>query len=289
MVVQLSREQARRLLAHYHFKPTDLAGVFARLGTVQYDPLNPVGRNPDLVMQARVPGYRVDDWQKLAYEQRLIYDAWDKQACLVQVSDWPMRASIRERYRPYHDRDILQNEVAAVAALLEALDTRGPLSSQEFERKTGYDPQSWSGSTQAKRILRSLWASGELVTHHRRNGRHYYDRATRVIPPQHFQQPSQSDEHAYFRWIVERRYQAVGLLRPVAEAAVWSVCGEAAQRKRALLELVEAGRLLPVQLEAEKQPYYIHADALTSLDNPLWKRGQSSWDRWIVCCGIARA
>jgi uncharacterized protein YcaQ len=72
MTIQLSREQARRLLAHYHFLPTDMFGVFARLGTIQYDPLNPVGRNPDLVLQARVPGYRVDNWQSLAYEQRLI-------------------------------------------------------------------------------------------------------------------------------------------------------------------------------------------------------------------------
>jgi hypothetical protein len=68
------------LLARYHFAPTDLPRVFERLGTVQYDPLNPVGHNPDLVLQARVPGYRVDDWQALAYEQRLVYDAWDKQA-----------------------------------------------------------------------------------------------------------------------------------------------------------------------------------------------------------------
>jgi len=47
MVLQISREQARRFLARYHFLATDLPGVFDRLGTVQYDPLNPVGRNPD--------------------------------------------------------------------------------------------------------------------------------------------------------------------------------------------------------------------------------------------------
>lgn len=268
MTTQLSREQARRLLAHYHFRPTDLPGVFTRLSTVQYDPLNPVGRNPDLVLQARVPGYRVDDWQTLAYEQRQIYDSWDKQACLVPISDWPMRALMRERYQPYHDREILQNEVEAVAAVLAKLDERGPLSSLDFEKVTGYTPNSWSGSTQAKRILRSLWANGELVTHHRRGGRHYYDRARRVIPGQHFAQPSQLDEAEYFRWIVARRYQAVGLLRPSAEAAIWSVCGEAAQRRRALAELVEAGTLLPVQVGEEKQAYYAHVEALKCLDQP---------------------
>jgi uncharacterized protein len=61
MTLHLSREQARRFLVTYHFTQTDLPGVFARLGTVQYDPLNPVGRNPDLVLPTRVPGYRVND------------------------------------------------------------------------------------------------------------------------------------------------------------------------------------------------------------------------------------
>lgn len=82
MVLTISREQARHFLVTYHLQQTDLPGVFAHLGTVQYDPLNPVGRNPDLVLQARVPGYRVNDWQQAAYTDRFIYDGWDKQLSL---------------------------------------------------------------------------------------------------------------------------------------------------------------------------------------------------------------
>ncbi|MEO8956131.1 MAG: hypothetical protein ABI396_13355 [Ktedonobacteraceae bacterium] len=80
MTITLSRAEARRFLARYHFAPTDMVGTIERLATVQYDPLNPVGRNTDLVFQARVPGYQVDDWQKIAYTDRSIYDAWDKQS-----------------------------------------------------------------------------------------------------------------------------------------------------------------------------------------------------------------
>jgi len=266
--VQLSSEQARNLLATYHFTPTDLPGVFTRLGTVQYDPLNPVGRNPDLVLQARVPGYRVDDWQEIAYQKRLVYDAWDKQACLVPIEDWPKRALTREHHRPYHDSEIMQTEAGAVAAILRALDERGPLSSLEFEKKSVHAPGSWAGATQAKRILRALWVTGDLVTHHRRNGRHYYDRAGRVIPHQHFEQPPLLDMAAYYRWIVARRFQAVGLMRPNAEAAIWSACGAAAQRKQALTELVNAGTLVPVQIDAKPQLFYAHAPMLKLLDQP---------------------
>ena len=85
---------------------------------MQYDPLNPVGRNADLVFQARIPGYQVDDWQTAAYTDRIIYDAWDKQACLVPVSDWPIRALVREKFRPYHNREILPADAEGAARIL---------------------------------------------------------------------------------------------------------------------------------------------------------------------------
>jgi uncharacterized protein len=249
MTLQLSRAEARRFLALYHFTPTDIPGVLERLSTVQYDPLNPVGRNPDLVFQARVPGYQVDDWQQAAYTDRMLYDSWDKQACLVPMSDWPQRALIREKYRPYHDREILENEVEVVQAVLAEIDGRGSLSSLEFEDRMRLEgPDTWYGMTRTKRVLRSLWACGQLVTHHRKSGRHYYDRPQRVIPARYFNAPLLLDEEAYHRWIMLRRYTAVGLLRKTAEATIWSACGDSKQRERAVLQLVEAGDLTPVHV-----------------------------------------
>ncbi len=270
MTLHISRAQARHFLTLYHFTPTDLMGTIERLATVQYDPLNPVGRNPDLVFQARVPGYQVDDWQKVAYTDRLVYDAWDKQACLVPISDWPMRALIREKYRPYHDREILQREADAVTAILATLDARGPLSSNEFEdRSHAGDDNSWYGLTLTKRILRSLWACGLVVTHHRRAGRHYYDRPERIIPAHYFQAPPLLDEEEYHRWILTRRQQAMGLLLKRAEASIWSGCGDSAQNKLALTQLVEAGVLTPVQVGEKALLYYMLTSTLHLLDAPL--------------------
>ena len=55
-----------------------------------------------------------------------------------------------------------------------------------------------------------LWACGLLVTHHRKAGRHYYDRPERVIPSQYFELEPLIDEEAYYRWIVMKRFQASG-------------------------------------------------------------------------------
>jgi uncharacterized protein YcaQ len=270
MTLDISREQARRFLAIYHFTPTDVVGTMERLATVQYDPLNPVGRNPDLVFQARVPGYQVDDWQKAAYNERLIYDAWDKMACLVPVSDWPMRALIREKYRPYHDREILQSEAEVANGILETIDAKGPLSSLEFEdrQRVGAN-HSWYGQTRTKRIMRSLWACGLLITHHRKNGRHYYERPERVIPAEHFQRTPLLDGEEYHRWIITRRQQSMGLFPRTAEAAIWASCGSSAENKFAIAHLVEAGVLTPVHVGEKKLPYYMLTSTLDLLDASL--------------------
>ncbi len=270
MSIHLSQEEARRFLSNYHFAPTDIAGVFERLSTVQYDPLNPVGRNPDLVFQARVPGYRVDDWQQAAYTERMVYDSWDKQACLVPMSDWSKRTLMRERYEPYHDREILKSHAVEATALLAALDARGPLSSLEFEDRTSYGERgSWNGSTVTKRILRALWASGQLVTHHRKGGRHYYDRPERVIPPQYYNAPPLLDEDDYHRWIMTQRVKAMGLLRPMAESCIWSAFGDATIRKRTLAHLVEDGTLTPLHIEGKTWTYYTLTTMLPLLNAEL--------------------
>ncbi|MBV9229005.1 MAG: YcaQ family DNA glycosylase [Chloroflexi bacterium] len=267
MTIDISLTQARHFLATYHFTQTKLPGVFERLGTVQYDPLNPIGRNPDLVFQARVPGYQVDDWQQVAYTDRLIYDAWDKQACLVPISDWPLRARVREHHRPYHDREVLQTESEVAEMILATIDTQGPMSSLEFEDRTrSSDNNSWYGLTRTKRVLRALWACGELLTHHRKSGRHYYDRPERVIPPQYYNAPPLLDEDAYHCWIILRRFQAAGLLRPTAEPAIWSACGDGPTRKRAIAQLVEEGTLTSVRVGEKGWPYYMPTSALPLLD-----------------------
>jgi len=181
-----------------------------------------------------------------------------------------MRALIREKYRPYHDREILQAEAEIASGILETIDAKGPLSSLEFEDRqhVGVD-HSWYGQTRVKRIMRSLWASGLLVTHHRKNGRHYYERPERVIPPEHYQGTPLLDVEEYHRWIITRRQQAMGLLPRSAEAAIWCSCGTGAENKIALSQLIEAGVLTPVRVGEKAVSYYMLTSALDLLDAPL--------------------
>ncbi len=184
-------------------------------------------------------------------------------------SDWSRRACIRELYRPYHDREVLQAEAEVARAMLAEIDARGALSSQDFEDRHRYFDETWYGQTRTNRVLRALWACGEIVTHHRKNGRHYYDRPVRIIPSQHYTMSPLLDKEAYSRWIITQRYRAVGLLRPNAEACIWSACGDAATRKQALAQLVEEGTLTPVHVGEKGWLYYMLSSVLPLLDTEL--------------------
>ncbi len=108
--LHLSRAEARRfLLTHQHlWPPRSLAGkagildFIRHVGCIQYDPVNLVGQNPELVLQARVAGYTPALLSELLYADRRLVDGWDKQAAIHQAEDWPYFARQRERARREH-------------------------------------------------------------------------------------------------------------------------------------------------------------------------------------------
>lgn len=284
--ITLSKADARRLLVSHHFTPTDLAGVFERLGGVQFDPLKPVGCNHDLVLQARAPGYRVGDWERVAYQDRLVYDAWDKQASLVRMKDWPQRRIYHVWHEQWWRQRIFDAHADTVRVVLDELRDRGPLTPTQFNHQI-HRPEwagSWYGSRLTKHVLRALWHTGKVVTHHRVNGHHVYDLAERVIPPDlHLAEPLSEREST--RWLILLRHRAVGLLRPGANQELWSLGVSAAERQALLGELVDEGRLLPVEIEGRR--YHTVPELLALLDTPPLKPqvrllaplDQLLWDR----------
>jgi uncharacterized protein YcaQ len=266
--LEWSRADARRFLAAYHFTQGSLAAVLRRLGSVQYDPLRPQGRNHDLVLQARVPAYRVDDWEQAAYRDRLLYDAWDKQACLVPPSDWRYRGIYHRHFRRSWQRRVLEPHAEAVERTLAEMRRRGPLSSLDFEDQSRVEAWSgsWYGPKLVKQVLRALWDTGQVVTHHRDRGRHVYALPEQVIPEEHLcAEPVDARES--LRFLILRRHQSAGLLRLGADTALWSLPGLGADERREMVgDLVAEGELMPVDVEGER--YHLRSADLSWLDTP---------------------
>jgi len=263
--------------------------VFDRLLSIQFDPIAPVGCNHDLVLQARVQGYKIRDWEKLAYKDRLIYDGWDKMASLVPFEGWPLRRYIYALQRKNYEEKIFRDHKDAVDTILKEITERGPMMPKDFEFQQRRDDWkgSWYGPSVTKQTLRALWHSGMIMTTARKNGQHLYDLTERVVPKKFLKQPQIKDKDAILE-LTRERHQVMGIVRPNASAEVWSYTVLYYDRKETLPELVRRGDIVPVEVEGVKAHATPHF--LTLLDQPSLKPrvvfvaplDQFMWDRKMI-------
>src|SRR5664280_3468223 len=98
MTQQISLATARRFLAIRHLlapprslpsAPESVLAVVDRFGSLQFDPLEVAGRNHDLVLLARIAGYRRELTDELLYGRRLLFEAYNKALCLLPTRELP--------------------------------------------------------------------------------------------------------------------------------------------------------------------------------------------------------
>jgi uncharacterized protein YcaQ len=300
----LTRQQARRfLLVHQGLWPpcslTGKAGVLSyirRVGCIQYDPLNIVGRNAELALQARIANFRPEMLDELLYEDRALLDGWDKNMSIYAVEDWPYFARRREGARRHYG-DPTRPAAAILPQVRQEIEERGPLSSIDlaFDQTVNW---SWAPTRIARAALESMYRWGELIVHHKVNTRKVYDFARRHIAEELLSAPDPNEtEEAYHDWAVQRRIGAVGLLWNRAGDAWLGMQGrpgsafKSVQRKAALERLVARGEVFQVAVAGIDWPCYMRdadrpalekalavrqpspqATVLAPLDNLMWDR-----------------
>ena len=285
-IVELTKSDAQKLLNQYHFTPDSLRNIFLRLGSIQYDPLKPLGRNVDLVLQSRVPDYQVGDWEPVAYQQRLVVDCWDKQACLALVSDWPFRRIYHDHFlKRWHDRIFVQYE-EEVRATLKELNVKGPLTTLGFVDQSSKSEWqgSWYGPKLVKNILRALWDTGKVATHHREAGRHAYHLVEEIIPNKYLFFPKPTVVESV-RFLIRRRVQSAGLMRTRAQSSLWSLPITAQERLEQIRVMVSLGDLHCVMVDGVEYLCHVAPSSIldhyrlkpamlfvAALDNLIWDR-----------------
>jgi uncharacterized protein YcaQ len=212
--MKITKEDARRAMVRHHFDTSDSQeAVFERLRSIQFDPIAPVGCNHDLVMQARLPGYKIGQWEQLAYQDRFVYDGWDKMASLVPFEGWPVRRLIYAIQRKNFEK-IFGEHKEAVGMVLSELTDRGPMQPKDFEFQQHREEWkgSWYGPNVTKQVLRALWHTGHVMTSGRKSGQHLYDLTERVVPRRLIDQPLLSEAEARQEIALER-HRAMGFVR----------------------------------------------------------------------------
>lgn len=272
--MRITKEQARRfILAHQGLLPPhqyadkdDILEYIRRVGCIQYDPLDMVGTNPNLVLQSRVRGYQPSMLDYLLYSERRLVDGWDKNAAIYPAEDWPYFSRYRVRKVMRHGREITEL-YDVLPRVTEELRKRGPLSSLDFEQAEKVD-WFWAPTSITRAALETLYAWGDIIVHSRVRARRVYDLASRHIPEEltAASDPNQFEQE-YFKWHVKRRINSVGILWNRSGDAWLAIKGlKTPQRNAAIADLEAEGELVPIEVEGISYPAYIVRDYLPFLE-----------------------
>jgi uncharacterized protein YcaQ len=273
----IAADHARRFLVTRHqlapprslpTKADSVLDVVERLGLLQFDPLEvPGARNHDLVLHARVAGYRREWCEGWLYgaDRRLI-EIYNKSLNLVPMHELPHYRISWQRNAAEYDDGILTKQADVAKAILKRLKTDAPLSSAAFSEH-GHAVDWWWAPTRASRaVMEALFVTGRIGISRRDGNRRYYDLIERLVSPE-LLRLRESEEDAMTHRLLSR-YRATGMTMPSngTQTEVMYSAGPTADRVRRTARLVDEGVLLPVEVEGLKATRYILADEEPILD-----------------------
>lgn len=199
----LSRDEARRRLLSWlglcHPLGQGIAGartVLGRLRCIQLDPLDAIGTNADLVARARV-----DELSRGEVYPALLpghaFEHFAKERCLVPAARFPAYRARALQAPWWRLNERLQRvDEGLIAAVLDEVRARGPLTVEEMEhrgRVEALDWSGWKGTGNATRMaMEVLWTRCEVVVCGRLGRRKLYDISERALGRQEELEPDEA-------------------------------------------------------------------------------------------------
>lgn len=256
------------LIGSYKFIGKDGAYDYVRqAGCIQYDPVDVCGKNAELTLQSRVKGFKKSMLWELLYEDRKLVDYVDKELSIWPAEDWPYFASFRDYSRRMGDTfdDMKELKKEAVSFIKK----NGPVCSDSLPIEGEIYWHSfihWSGnwdkkSSAARSVLEQLYIDGELIIHHKKGSRKYYDIAKNHLPDAVLKAKNPCrNEREFITWRVLRRIGAVGLLWDKNSTAFLGIELKADLRKKVLSKLEADKKIKPVMVEGIKVSFYYRAE-----------------------------
>ena len=261
-----------------------------RLGLLQIDSVNVLARAHYLPLFSRLGTYDSTHLDELAWGRRSrrgLFEFWAHEASLLPLASQPLLRWRMARAAAGTSKGGLQKFASEKAAYIEQVrkevEDRGPLAASDLA-EGGPKRGPWWGWNDGKLALEWLFFAGIVTTATRRGSfERVYDLTERVLPERIRALPTPPVEEAQ-RELLRLSARALGIatefdLRDYFRLPV-------ADTKARLAELVEAGDLLPVEVEGWRQPAYldpaarqprrIEARALLAPFDPLiWERDRT--------------
>ena len=261
-----------------------------RLGLLQMDSVNVLTRMHYLPLFSRLGGYPRGVLEEAAWgakSKRGLFEYWAHEASLLPLKTQPLLRWRMQRAEQGigtwgHLRAFAGERRAEAMALLKRIEKEGPLAASDLDEEKG--PGGWWGWSEGKRALEWLFWSGRITTRTRRNSfERVYDLTERVLPKAILDTPTPSEPDAHRALLaIAARALGVATMADLRDYFRQSP-GDAGPR---IPELVEAGELIPVEVEGWRGPAYLHREArkprsvsgdalLAPFDPLIWERSRT--------------
>lgn len=144
--------------------------VFQENGAIQLDPLNPAGRNHDLFFLARIPDYKIGQFESLCYHEKCVFENYFSFLCAISREFFPYfhykhDILYLDKYTRPAIEKFNENLPGVLDAILEYVQEHGPTQGQDLAHLGKANPEfaSWKSSRVSGTALEYLWRLGKLA------------------------------------------------------------------------------------------------------------------------------
>jgi len=278
-MIHITKQQMRQFILHKHgliggHKFTGKKGALEfinQAGCIQFDPVDLCGKNAELTLQSRVKGFKKDMLNELLYKDRALFDYPDKQLSIIPTEYWPYFSRLRQAAQENLTRHPEIQE--HIESFRSYISENGAICSNDIKldgTTSWWSAINWSsGGKMSRSVLEQMYSSGDLVVHHKKGARRYYDLAERHFSPVLLKTADPlPDDFAHQKWCIARRIGAAGLLWNRNSDALIGIWGLTASTRSKVFESLLLEGVIS-EIVAEGRKFYILSKDIPILDEVL--------------------
>ena len=222
--------------------PQAVRAAVEHLGYVQIDTIHVVERCHHQILYTRIPAYRREDLHRAQTVDRTVFEYWTHALSYVPTRD--LRFYVRAMNREWKARSVWFGAVKSgdLRKVLGRIRRHGPLTIRDIDDDVLVEKEhEWASRKPSKRALQLAFYRGVLAVSERRGMLKTYDLASR-----HFgweRAPKAASEREILDYLLERALRSQGVV------SLDSICFGEAGRKPAMRRLIEARKLVPLQID----------------------------------------
>ena len=258
--------------------PTDpnaaMLELLRQIRCLQLDPIRVVERTQYLVLWSRLGTYDRDHFHRLVHTDRHLFEYWAHCASLVLTEDYPLHEYMMRSHgkggSSWSKRiaSWVKENSAFRQYILDALATRGPLRTQDFEDSVlvPWSSGGWTSGRSVAYMLDHLWLTGQIMVAKRNGLERWWDLAERVLPatlPPGGWRDTQVTYDA-----AQKSLKALGVARG-RDIQRHFIERRYPQWAKVMQRLQKEKKVLPVTVEGWPGEWFIHTDTLPLLDSLL--------------------